>query len=232
MLEYKMYKSWAFTIRPLKGFQEKSEDRLLKWLSKQDGAFACIEMEGEARHCHGQIFISGEGRTKGTINKSLENICATTIDDWNPAQNIVLRRGTKIAYNDDFITEYLSKEDNIIFNNPPENTSIYYPSKEEQEKTINKSKSQNQTYFGLKEEWKTFNEDNHFTLEDVAIWLMDKMYKYDTYRIIEDDKRRKQFTKSLYFYLKGKGNLRQMMFEDDYIKTSQYHRQQLLEQEK
>jgi len=223
------YNSWGFTIRPLKGITDKTATKVLLWLDKQDYGFACLEMEGEARHLHGQIWIN-EPRTKGTINKSLENICSRTIEDWNPAQNIVLRRGTKIAYNDDFVEEYLSKEDNIIFNNPPNLSTPYYPSQEEQQEVQAKSSSRNLVYYELKKEWKKFNEHNAFTLEDVAKWLMDKMYKYDTYRIIEDDKRRKQFTKSLYYYLKEQGSLRMMLTEEDYLKTTQHYNQMLMEQ--
>jgi len=224
------YNSWSFTIRPLRGISENTLTKVILWLDKQDFGFACLEMEGEARHLHGQIWIK-EPRTKGTINKSLENICARTIEDWSPAQNLVLRRGTKIAYNDGFVENYLNKEENIIFNNPPDCPSeFFYPSQEEQEEVQAKSSSRNSQYYELKKEWKKFNENNAFSLEDVARWLMDRMYKYDTFKIIEDDKRRKQFTKSLYYYLKGQGTLKMMLTEEDYLKTTQHYNQMLMEQ--
>jgi hypothetical protein len=227
------YRSWCFTIRPLNGFQENTELRLIKWLNKQDYGFACVEMDGQSRHCHGQIWIDKE-RDKGTINKSLENICATTIDDWNPAQNLVLRRGTKIGYNDDFVEEYLSKEDNVIFNNPPLDSSEYYPSQEEQNKLqakpksknqiYSKPKSKNQIYFDLKEKYKgekipmcDWDQPIKCSLQEVAIWVGEGMFKKDTIKIIEDDRRRKQFVKNLYWYIRGCGDIKSMMTEEDYL---------------
>lgn len=231
------YRSWCFTIRPLNGFQEKTEMRLIKWLQKQDYAFCCVEMDGEARHCHAQIWLKAP-RDKGTINKSLENICATTIDDWNPAQNLVMRRGTKIGYNDDFVEEYLSKEDNIIFNSPPEDSTEYYPSKEEQLKVQGKAKSKNQLYFDLREKYKEdkipmsrWDDPIKPTLQEIAEWVMDGMYKKDSIRIIEDDRRRKQFVKSLYWYIRGCGDLKSMLTEEDWLKSDKHYNQLLMEQQ-
>lgn len=226
-----MFNSYCFTIRPLKGIKDSTIDGIVKWLGKQDYGFVCSEMDGEAKHLHGQIWVK-EPRDKGTINKSLENICARTIEDWNPAQNLVMRRGTKVAYNNGFIEEYLSKEDNIIFNNPPNNAHEYYPSKEEQERVQKKAKSSNPQFFIHKENFlKNRTICSKITLEEIAMWVSEGMYKNDTIAIIQDDKRRKQFTKSLYYYIIGKANLRAMLSEDDYLKTSQHYNQMLMEQE-
>lgn len=210
-----MYKSFCFTIRPLKGINDGTIDALCKWLSKQEFAFACLEMEGEARHCHGQIWNKVE-RDKGSVNRSLENICARTIEDWNPAQNMVMRRGTKIAYSDDFVEEYLAKEDNIIFNNPPfkEISSEYYPSQEEQEKVKAKANSRNSKYLECKTQF--LETGNEVTLENVAIFVGEGMFKNDTITIIEDDRRLKQFIKKLYFYIKGGCSLSALLTKEDY----------------
>lgn len=210
-----MYKSFCFTIRPLKGINDETTDALCKWLSKQEFAFACLEMEGEARHCHGQIWNKVE-RDKGSVNRSLENICARTIEDWNPSQNMVMRRGTKIAYSDDFVEEYLAKEDNIIFNNPPfkEISSDYYPSQEEQERVKAKSNSKNSLFLECKTQF--LQQGNEVTLENVAIFVRDGMYKNDTITVIQDDRRRKQFVTSLFFFIQGGCSLSAMMTKEQF----------------
>ena len=106
-----MYKSWTFTIRPRDGFPKTLDHKVVDWAKKQDGAFLTYEKADVERHIHGQIWC--EPRDKGTVNKSLERICVNNIPEWDTAQNIVLRRGTKIAYNNDFVENYLAKEDNI-----------------------------------------------------------------------------------------------------------------------
>ena len=68
------FRSYAFTIRPLMGVKQKLEDGVVKWLSKHKG-FLCSEMEDEARHLHGVIYLDTP-KTKGDLNKSLESICA------------------------------------------------------------------------------------------------------------------------------------------------------------
>lgn len=209
-----MYKSWAFTIRPREGFHEELETKLIKWISKQDYGFACVEMEGDARHCHAQIWINTP-RDKGTINRSLENLCVSGLKEkFDASSKVVLRRGTKIAYNDDFIEEYLAKEDNIIYNNPPEDTSVFYPTKEEQEKVMAKKNTKNSKYLECKTQF--LEKGNEVTLENVAIFVRDGMYKNDTITIIEDDRKRKQFVKSLFYYIKGSCSLSAMMTKEDF----------------
>lgn len=209
-----MYKSWAFTIRPREGFHEELEDRFIKWIKKQDYGFACVEMEGDARHCHGQIWIN-TARDKGTLNRSLENLCVSALKEkFDASAKVVLRRGTKIAYNDNFITEYLAKEDNIIFNNPPDDTSPFYPSKEEQEKVQAKKNTRNSKYLECKTQF--LEQGNEVTLENVAIFVRDGMYKNDTITIIEDDRKRKQFVKSLFYYIQGGCSLSAMLTKEDF----------------
>jgi hypothetical protein len=200
------YKSWTFTIRPRNGAPEQFDDKIVKYLSKQHGAFLCSEMEDEARHLHGQVFFE-EPRDKGTFNKSLERICASHISDWDAAQNIVLRRGTKIAYNDDFICNYLAKEDNILFNNVPQATSEFYPSKEEQQKVQDKSHAVDKKYHQWSVDFKEWNEeDKPVTIENVAKFLAHMIYDVKKYPVIVEKRKRIEHTNNLFHYLNPNKN--------------------------
>ena len=130
------YKSYCITVRPRLGLSKETEKALIAWFNKQDFAFACIEMDHEARHCHAQIWMEN-ARPKGIIRRSLVRICERTIPEWDNSQSKVLSGGIKIAY-DDWHVNYLQENENkindtvnVIYNNVPNNTQCFYPSIEE-----------------------------------------------------------------------------------------------------
>lgn len=215
-----MYGSWSFTIRPKNGFPETLDETVVKYLHKQishygaEGAFLCSEMEDEARHLHGQVFFN-EPRDKGTFNRSLERLCASNVPDWTGSQSIVLRRGTKIAYSDDFITEYLSKEDNILFNNVPLDTTPYYPSPEEQKKTQDKSHAVDKKYHNWLVDFNEWNTEEKITIELTAKFLAHKIYEVKQYPVIAEKRKRVEAAQNLYNYLKpGKNTYYQFLTND------------------
>lgn len=209
-----MYGSWSFTIRPRNGFPEELDDKVIAYCKKQTGGFLCSEMDAEARHLHGQLFFK-EPRDKGTVNRSLERLCANNIPEWDGAQSIVLRRGTKIAYSDDFITEYLSKEDNILFNNVPLDTKPFYPSLEEQTKVKNKSDAVDKKYHQWSVDFNEWNSDEPITLELVAKFLSYKIYEEKRYPVIAEKRKRVEATQNLYNYLRpGKNTYYQFLSND------------------
>ena len=199
------FRSFAFTIRPSLGVKIALEEGVIRWLSRYSG-FLCAEMDGEARHLHGVIYLE-TSKTKGDINKSLESVCSRKVDDWNSSQNIVLRRGTKICYNDDFITEYLAKEDNILYSNIPENTSDYYPTLEEQKAIMAKSNAVDQRFH----QWEIdFNKSKYrkkakklpqCAILFVAQFLEDMMFCCRKYPVVTDPKKRKEYARALLMYV-------------------------------
>lgn len=134
-----MFRSYCFTVRPLQGLTQLTEGEILKWLKKQDYAFATIEGKDEARHMHGQIWLK-EPRARGKVNQSIKRICERSINEWAAIEAKVLSKGTKIAYSDWF-DSYLNNDlekshefEYIVINNPPDKTEEFYPSQEEQER--------------------------------------------------------------------------------------------------
>lgn len=200
-----MSRSFAITIRPKNGLSRKTEIEVLKFLEKQHHAFAVLEGEDEARHLHGQIWFSVE-KTKGDLNKSLERICERTIEDWTPAQKVVLRGGTKYAYNDDFVENYCQKEDNpkIVYNNPPSATDEYYPSQEEQQKIKDSSNAVDKRFHRWLQDFKEskywLNEEWTPTIIDCGRFLSYKMFHTKEYPVIVEKRKRVEYTKGLYMY--------------------------------
>ena len=178
-------------------------------------------MEDEARHLHGVIYLK-TSKTKGDINKSLESICSRKVDDWNSSQNIVLRRGTKICYNDDFITEYLSKEDNILYSNIPENTSEYYPTLEEQKAVQAKSNAVDQRFhqwetdFNLSKYKEKMDKFPKLSILFIAQFLEDMMFSTRKYPVVIDPKKRKENAKALLMYVTKECNGMNSLTKDDH----------------
>ena len=212
-------RSFTITIRPKLGLSVKTEEDVLKYLEKQHHAFAVIEGEDESRHLHGQVWLKNP-RKKGDFNKSIERICERTIDDWTPAQLLVLRGGTKYAYNDDFVENYCQKEENpeIIFNNPPAgDTSEYYPSEEDQNKIQAKANAVDKKFHNWEtkfHEW--YTQDRQVRLGDVARWMSHAMFKEKSIQVIVDKKNRVQNCKSLYLYINSKHCPEEFMTEAEY----------------
>lgn len=136
------YRSYALTIRPLLGLNDKTEDALIKWIQKLDYAFMAIEKQDEARHAHIQVWFETP-KARGDICKQLQRICERTIEEFNEAQKKVLRNGVKIAYSDWYL-DYLADNDNkegeekgdIVYDKPPQQSLEYYPTEEEQENVM------------------------------------------------------------------------------------------------
>jgi len=129
-----MYRSYCMTIRPRNGLREETQAALREWCLKQHKCVMVTEMEGVAKHAHCQVWYP-EGKTRGDMCKAMQRICERTIDDFNEGgcQKKVLRQGVRIAYSDwyeDYLLNNLEKEEQctIILENPPEDTTPYYPS--------------------------------------------------------------------------------------------------------
>lgn len=226
------FQAFAITVRPQNGFQEETEKAFLKWFQKQHGAFAVIEKDGVERHMHAQLFYETP-KSKGDINKQLSRICSRTIPNWSQAEERVLKRGTKIAYNDDFMDEYLAKEDNVIFNNLEniEDTKEYYPSEEEQQKTQNASNAVDKRFhqwsvdFKESEFW--LSEDWLPALADTAKFLAHQMFVSKKYPVVVEKRKRVEYTKCLHMYVCEKKQISEFMTEEDFQKYINFLEQKM-----
>lgn len=223
------FRTFAITVRPQNGFQAETEQAFIKWFQKQHHAFAVIEMDGVERHLHAQIFYESP-KSKGDLNKQLERICSRTINDWSPAQERVLKRGTKVAYNDDWMDEYLAKEDNIIFNNPPDDTGPYYPSIDEQQRVLKAARAVDKRFHT----WATdFTESEYYTqlieLDEVdefkapiivAKFLAHQMFVAKKYPVVVEKRKRVEYAKCLWMYISEKAMVEEFLTVEDFEQYS------------
>lgn len=198
------FRSWTFTVRPGLGLTKKTEEQIVKWMCKQEGYFACIEMEDEKRHLHGQIWLA-EAREKGKINTALQRICERTIDDFNNAQLRVLTAGTRFAYSD-WYNSYLEDNDkkegqtvNEICREIPDKTMGYYPSEADQQKALNTFNAVSKRFH----RWETKFLEKKIPKDwgSIGRFVLSQMFLDRTEEPIQDTKCRRQFTKTLYMYI-------------------------------
>lgn len=170
------YKAFAFTIRPLNGVKPDNEieTKLIKYIKKYHG-FIVAEKEGICRHLHGVIYYDKPKRKYdlALVLKSFQEAEQGT--ELSYQEERVLKGGLKIAYNDDFFTEYTNKADStLILDNLPENTKEYYPSEEEQAKVKRSSNAVDKTYNHLLDLW---NESQRDLSENaVKVFMYEMMY--------------------------------------------------------
>lgn len=221
----KKYQSFAITVRPRGGVPQNGEyeKRFLKWLSKIDYAVCVAEMSDARRHLHAQIWHN-DPRPKSSIAKTIERISAATIPDWDAAQRVVQfgkkgdknhKGGLRIAYND-WYNQYLlhnpdkdePAQEDILVNRPPEDTTDFYPSQEEQEKVKNKARAVDYKYHALAEryaEWCEYKEceQEPVTYEKVAYALTYSMFKAKSMCVLKDTKTMRNTCQNLTWYLQS-----------------------------
>lgn len=198
------FQSFCFTVRPALGIPENSPiENAFRDLFRKNLGFIAAEKEDVQRHLHGQIFYP-KGKRKYDFNRDvLVKLCKKHISDWNPSQERVLKKGTRVAYSNDFYTEYVNKNDSIMLeDNFPLDAEDYYPSQDEQDKVQARANAKDAKYHHLKELWQ---EHRHITdiptLQSVAQFMYDIMFVEKKYHIIEDPRKRSQTTRCLLEYL-------------------------------
>ena len=200
------YKAFAYTIRPLNGVKpgKEIETKLIKYIKKHHG-FIVAEKEDICRHLHGVIYYDKPKRKYdlALVLKSFQEAEQGT--ELSYQEERVLKGGLKIAYNDDFFTEYTNKSDStLILDNLPENTKEYYPSEEEQAKVKRSSNAVDKTYNHLLDLW---NESQRELSENaVKVFMYDMMYVQKKIKVIEDRKKFNQRCISLFHYINGEVN--------------------------
>lgn len=202
-----MFKSFCVTCRPRGGISEETTDEIYKWLQRHPSfAYAVLEMEGEAKHLHAQLWYD-EPKYKGDITKQLVRICERTIPDWDTSQKKVLSSGTKVAYNDWYLN-YLENNDlkqapHIILDKPPAISSPYYPTEEEQEKVKTLTHAVDQRFAKLELDYLAFAKEYELpdTIDSIAKYLYDAMFISRSIKVVINPRDRVAMTTALYHYV-------------------------------
>lgn len=200
------YKSYCITVRPKNGLHGDYAAAVEKYIKKQQYFVYQYEKEDEARHIHAQIFFDDAVR-KSNIQTALKRIAEKHDSDWSPASRKVLVSGVKIAYNDNFMDNYITKENSMISMeayNPPPSTDEYYPSEAEQAAAQQAANAVDNQLHKLKVIWDTHNPDykeHQKTLKDIGLFVYKIMFDDKVIPVIQDDRRRKQLVKALTHYI-------------------------------
>lgn len=206
MSEYSSkFKSYCITVRPKNGLHGEYASAVEKYIKKQAYYVYNYEKEDEARHIHAQIFFE-EAVRKSNIQTALKRIAEKHDNDWSPASRKVLVSGVKIAYNDNFMDNYITKDGEVQMDNynPPPNTDEYYPSEAEQTAAKQAVNAVDSQLHKLKVMWELENPDyieHQKTLKDIGLFIYKSMFDDKVIPVIQDDRRRKQLVKALTHYI-------------------------------
>lgn len=176
---------------------------MTKYLKKQTYSAYVYEGEAETRHIHAQIWFD-KPRRKNDVQKQLCRIAERCDPDWSQASRKVLVSGVKVAYNNSFLDNYMTKDGDHDWYHVPEKPDDFYPTESEQEQVMAKANAKDDFYHSLKELWGDKElETTHplLQLEEVAEWVFDQMYVEKTIKTISDTKRRKLLVQNLFYYL-------------------------------
>lgn len=191
------YRSYGITISTVEPVEGEGQEALKTWLKKQDYAYAVIEGgEGKAqeRHLHAQVWYK-EPREKGTLNKALKRI----IEKYFPMSKPHIAIKIKIAYNDDFLENYMAKDVTqlLLPYSPDElDRKDYYPSQEEQDKVMKNAKiidhkmnHLEELFYAWVNETQEEEPDNMIAKKaQVSRFLSDMMYKSRKIKVPTDMK--------------------------------------------
>lgn len=187
------YRSFCITISTLEPVEGEGQIALSKWLDKQDYAYGVIEGgigKDQERHLHAQVWYE-VAREKGTLNKALKRIVEKYFPESKPHIAIKL----KIAYNDDFLEKYMTKDiTELVKDSTPTDREGYYPTQEEQDKVMKQSKIVDHKMNQLEElfyEWVGDEQEPDSEIAkkaQVSRFLSDMMYKSRKIKVPTDMK--------------------------------------------
>ncbi|AXH74796.1 MAG: putative replicase [Circoviridae sp.] len=207
----KTSRSFAITVNPRNGLNESTEKRLITWLEKQPFAVAVVEKEGHERHLHAQFWLD-KPRAKKHVCPTLQRICEATITDWCPTQARVMNRGVIMCHND-WYSHYLvdnpeKDAPNVLYSKIPDDTSIYYPSEEEQQKIMARSHAVDRKYHHYSELWNVYALERGY--KKCKEWMVHEFFNHIQYNskqicVLKDDRTIRQTIKHLHRYITCSG---------------------------
>lgn len=226
------YRSYCITISTLEPVEGEGQTALTKWLQKQDYAYGVIEGgigKDQERHLHAQVWYE-EAREKGSLNKALKRIVEKHFPESKPHIAIKI----KIAYNDDFLEKYMTKDivETLIEKVPDTSAggtrTEFYPSLEEQDKVKMKSKIIDHKMHHLEElffEWVGDEQEPETPIlkkAQISRFLSDMMYKSRKIKVPTDMKIQRNLCTVFTHYLWKSSNSFMLLSQEE---------QQLLEEQ-
>ena len=200
------FRTFSFTIRPKCGVSDQNISHFIKKFkasNKNDGHlfYMVSEKEGTERHLHGQIWYE-KPTTKDVPTKYLKREFPKLWESHDYVIKVAL--DVRVAYNNDWIQNYLDKGGNVLLNLMPEKEMLesYLPPKEKQEYWIEKKNSTDTQLFDLEQRYRETYSD--VTMPQVAKFLAEAMFgKNKWLRPLRSHKAKTELANTLYFWLNG-----------------------------
>ena len=106
------YNTWAITIRPTNGITNEQIEGVTAWITKICDYYHIItEKDGIERHLHAALFLKKDDHRSNLNNRILSIPCLK--DTLTGNEQAVLRRGTKIMYDWNWINKYMNPKENL-----------------------------------------------------------------------------------------------------------------------
>lgn len=190
------YKSFAFTVRQKNGNTNQCNNAFISFVQSKAGGFCVLEGEGDSLHLHCGVWLETE-ISKSNFNTQLCRIYEKVRTDEDSVK--VLRGGTRIMYNDDFMNEYLNKKDSrFVYKSLVDNREEFYPSENEQSMAKNKDVDSVLASYELyiKENY-TFDYCKDMLNENIDKILYDIWFKKKLFKAPRDPKLKRWFRDDL-----------------------------------
>lgn len=185
--------SFAFTLRTNIGINKAHIKLFERWLKKQPYGVYVFEKENDERHIHGQIWLDSP-RTRGNVKKILDKhvINCYELDEYKLCWAV----NVKIAYNNEFLEKYMTKENPWEYYKVPADNVIYdfYPPEDTQERIQKKAKSKNGWLLELEDLWNTHATEHWKALPNIVsvASFLQKIAGLDLWRVVKDARLRQQ----------------------------------------
>lgn len=185
-MENPKYKTYALTLRPKDGVTDPQLEKLEEWIRKRSLYYHVItEKQGSERHAHAGMVLKVPV-TRGNFGTLVKRL----FSELDQAEQRVLLNGVKIMYNEDFIRNYLDKDDDtvVVCSCLPEagHMESYFPPKPA---VLEKKRKCSAYYHELEQLWKKHSRpDVQVGTENVRNFLFKMMYSERCIPIIRDDR--------------------------------------------
>ena len=194
------FSTYALTLRPRNGVTDLQVSVLYAWIIKRSTHYYVVtEKKDHQRHVHAAVylktpvsrshFVQAFTRFLSTVKAKGSQVKVFELDVEEMA---VARKGVRIMYNNDFVENYLDKDDDtvVIGSCLPEMALLnqFYPPKPE-ESTVRKAKKCSAYYHQLEELWNKYKRPLlEVNTVNCRNFLFNMMYNERCINVIRDDK--------------------------------------------
>lgn len=191
------FKAWSLTFRPRNGVTDEQIKILCDNIRKRSVHYMMItEKQEEKRHFHSG-FILKNAQAKKNLKRWILDPFKSQLD---PMEEKVQSQGIKIMYNGDWVTEYLTKEDDTVvldskFPLDMQTIDVYFPPTIQNEKKLVKANVADWWYAKMEKLWYEYYNGVEPSTVNIFNFFIDMMHNKRVIRVIEN--KRKLIEKSI-----------------------------------